>query len=249
MPASRSISRTVSVTFPHSVTDRIERHVVGVDGVLVAREYLGCPVAIGEHVLEDVVERARFVQFGGRDEIDGHLEGVRAVLDDGREVIAVGVTAAEGVRNVGVGCSEVAPQRARAHVAEIHEVALEVTQRPGELTKGVAVVAREHLPDIVAAFAEDLGDVVAPHDLVHVSKVGDPGGGDPALDDDRLVGRSVSGLDLCGHPGLDAVGDLVGPERVVDLIAPALVGLAFLLERIGTGRVVTRGSRPRVRAP
>ncbi len=116
---------------------------------------------------------------------------------------AVGITAAEWVRNIRVRLPEVPPECAGVDFPEADDVPVEVGELAGDRPEPVFVVGSEHLSDLVTAVPQHLGDEVAAHNLVEVAEVSHAGGRDAALDDDRFVGVSC----------LDGVGDGVGPER------------------------------------
>ncbi len=173
------------------LADRIERDVVGVriDLVLVLRENVACAIPMLEDEAGHGLELAGLVQVRVRDELDRRADRVGAVLNDRREVVAVGLTAPERVRDVGVGRAEVATERAGVDLAEVDQVPLEVTEGSRELPEGVAVVGGEDLPDLVAPIPKHFGDEIPAHDLVDVARWGTPDGEMPPL---TTIGSSGS---------------------------------------------------------
>ena len=187
---------------PAVVTPGEEGDVLVVDLVLEAGEDLACGLAVREDATDLLVEPAALVESGVGDDVDGDADRAGGSLEQFGEVVAVGVTAAERVRDVGVRPAEVPPEGAGVDLAETDDVPLEVGQRPRELPEAVAVVGREHLPDLAAVVPERIGDEVAAHYLVEVPEVRDAGRRDPALDHDGVVGVALEYL----------VGGGVGPE-------------------------------------
>jgi hypothetical protein len=88
-------------------TDRTEGHVVVVHFLLVIREHGPGLLAVFQEMPRHILEFTRFVQFGVRDRLDGKRHEIGASLDEVREVRAIGVTAAERVRNRGIGLTEI----------------------------------------------------------------------------------------------------------------------------------------------
>jgi len=202
------------------LADRVERVVGVVDLVLVLREDIASALGVREQIGDGVVEFAPLVELGVRDDVHRNVELLGDARDQRREVLAVGLTAAEGIGDVGVGASEVLPERAGVHVAQIDDLAVEIGELPGELPKRIAVVGGEHLPDLATALAEHLGDEVAQHDLVRVAQMRDARRRDAALDDDRI--SRITRFDTICYP--------IGPENVA--VARPLVGVA-LPENVG----------------
>ena len=135
---------------------------------------------------------------------------------------AVRLHFSEGVRDVGVRRPEVPAECPGVDLAETDELPVVVRERARHLPEGVSVVAGEHLSDLVAAFAQGLGDEVAPHYLVEVAEVRDARRRDATLDDNRRVRVAGPGCQLSLDSALYLVCDLVGPERVARLGLPAV---------------------------
>lgn len=182
--------------------DRAEGDVVVVDLLLILSEYVPCLFAVFEQVANHVVECTGFVALGVRDGFDGDIEQFGTSLDQVREMCAVGVTAAEGIGDRGVGLAEVAAERAGVDLTEADDVAVEIGEFSGHLPERIAVVGGEDLSDRPPALAQCLGDEVAACDLVHVAEMGHARRRDAALDDDRVAGVAL----------FDRVGDGFGPE-------------------------------------
>jgi len=85
-------------------------------------------------VLDGVVELPRFVEVGVRDELDGNPEGLGAVLQDSREVRSIGVTAAEGVGDVGVGFAQIPPECTGVDLAQTDDIPVQIRESAISLT-------------------------------------------------------------------------------------------------------------------
>ncbi len=194
------------------LADGVERDVLLVHLVLILREHLARLLGFSRRSAGHVLELAGRVHLGVRHHVDGDAQEVRTPLDELREVFAVGLTAVERVRDVGVRFPEVASERSRVHVAQFDDVAVQVGEFSGKLSERVPVVGGEDLSNLVAPVAKHLGDEVASHDFVDVAEMGDARRRDAALDDDGVVGVSR----------LDSVGHLVGPEDVMRLLVSVL---------------------------